>query len=207
MWFFAPATMDALPIEHSESNSNSSDSDEEGNIDDKPLVNMTPHDLHILDAQCEDRTGKVSPKFVVIPPCGFAPRMVSNDQTIEGWLCSKRVVIFSPAKFTAVSDIESFEKYATKDQPIVVARYVAEFLSKEGYEWDGGIYTPDCGPKSAIRDDHGKLIGVARLEGPWKPAVIGSQKPTALNSTVTFLSKVVFSILFIYIGYCLSSMI
>jgi len=60
-----------------------------------------------------------------------------------------------------------FEGHAAKETPIVVARYVAQRLRGIGFIWPGGIYSPDCGPKSIVCDKSGKIVGVKRLEGPW----------------------------------------
>ena len=127
----------------------------------KELCNMTPHALHIRDASSTDGS-----RFVIVEPCGITPRMVSATQCPSEIIFRGRIQVFTPAEFTGV-DFMDFETHVTKDTPIVVARYVAQYLKNIGFVWPGGIYSPDCGPNSAIRDDTGKLVGVQRLEGPW----------------------------------------
>jgi len=120
---------------------------------------MTPHTLHIRD-------GKYTDRFVEIPPCGISPRMVSNLQVPTETLFGGRIHVFSPAEFEGV-DFMDFEAHVTKDTPIVLSRFVAQYLRDINFIWPGGIYNPDSGPKSAIRDEGGNLVGVERLEGPW----------------------------------------
>jgi hypothetical protein len=79
------------------------------------------------------------------------------------------IPVYSPARFTGIDpDPGLFDSYAKdRRQGLIFSRLVAEWLVKEGYTWPGGIYNPDSGPDSVLRDESGRIVGTTRLEGPW----------------------------------------
>jgi hypothetical protein len=79
------------------------------------------------------------------------------------------VPVYSPARFTGIDiDLGLVESYAKdRRKGLIFSRMVAKWLVEEGFNWPGGIYNPDSGPESALRDETGRMIGTIRLEGPW----------------------------------------
>lgn len=123
------------------------------------ICNMTPHALHVRDVKKPDGC-------IEIPPCGVVPRMLTKKQEYSESLLDERIQVVHPSEFAGV-DIVDFEKHAKKEMPIVLSRFVAQYLREIDFVWPGGVYSPDSGPESAIRDEQGRIIGVERLEGSW----------------------------------------
>ena len=47
------------------------------------------------------------------------------------------------------------------DDPIIVSAMVADALAKQGKTY--GVYYPDTGPDSVVRDAEGNILGVRRM--------------------------------------------
>lgn len=128
-------------------------------MDSSEICNMTPHAILIQDI-------KNPGEFVKIPPCGIVPRLESTAGSVPNkTLLGGRIQVVRPTEYDYVNFI--FELHVTKTTPIIVSRMVAEYLRKIKFEWPGGVYSPDTGPESVIRNDSGVIVGVKRLEGDW----------------------------------------
>ena len=110
------------------------------------LVNMTPHDVNIVD---ED--GVLIRRY---EKSGVYVRAKTPSQAVLGSL--GRVPVVAPADFTNAE----ISNLPNSNVPIIVSILAAPGAAKV---YAGSVFTPDTGPASVVRDDKGHIVGVRRL--------------------------------------------
>lgn len=109
----------------------------------KNVINLTPHDVVIVDAD-----GAEIKRY---PTAGPMVRVNTLDVPLE----SVDGVSVVRTEYTDVTGLPDTQPNTV----ILVSVLVAQAL--KGSRAD--VYTPDTGPKSVVRDDQGRIIGVQRL--------------------------------------------
>ena len=114
------------------------------------ITNLAPHDIVIYDQAGE----KV---LHVFPTSGKVARVLAtaNEQHVI-----QRDGFTIPVVTLDYGEIEGLDGW-NGDDPILVSAIVADALKKEGHTY--GVYYPDTGPGSVVRDAEGNILGVKRL--------------------------------------------
>ena len=115
-----------------------------------PLLNCTPHDIHIVVGE-QTITYKASPAALV--------RMRSPPQTLLGIL-PDGVPVFTSQLFVGTEGLPPDPK---KYSGLIVSMPVGEFLRDHGNPTGIPIYGPDSSPEGAVRNAGGQVIGSRRL--------------------------------------------
>ncbi len=124
----------------------------------KKPINLTPHDIAVFSSR--------SPSAPSTPACStifkrgsFVARLISEDQ-IEFTELSNiiGVPVFSRPVYTHATGLPE-----DKTTNIIVSMIVAKYLISGSGKWKGMVFAPDSGPKSVVRNEDGRVIGVSRL--------------------------------------------
>lgn len=113
------------------------------------MKNLTPHAIKILIL--EDGKERV----IVFEPHPDGPARVTE---VAQYL---KPVQGIPTVRKEYNAIVNFNRKGTED--VIVSAFVAERMRKEFRFSMRGVFTPDTGPDSAIRDKEGRIVAVKRL--------------------------------------------
>ena len=114
------------------------------------ITALTPHDIVIYDQAGEE-------VLHTFPASGTVARVVTRADERQGFLMDGFVLPIAILDYGAVEGLDDWNG----DDPIIVSAMVADALAKQGKTY--GVYYPDTGPDSVVRDAEGNILGVRRL--------------------------------------------
>lgn len=111
------------------------------------LINLTPHDLNICDAD-----GVV---VATIPASGVVARVTSTADVVGSVDVGGHRVDLVATKFGDVDGLPA---------PAPDTLYIVSSLVLQAVSGRTDVVAPDTGPASAVRDDAGRIVGVRRFQ-------------------------------------------
>ena len=143
-------------------------------LKDQPMLNLTPHDIVIMDEEKNVRfvfpssgcVARVSSQAVDLRPVavwkdGEGPNDVVTED-MDG-------VVGVPVVRVEYGDIEDFVTPVDVGKAVLVSMFVAQVIqekrscSRFDFHNIGDVFYPDTGPDSVFRNEKGHIIGVRRL--------------------------------------------
>jgi hypothetical protein len=131
------------------------------------IINLTPHNISIYNKD-EKHAIDILPEKKK-----YQLRLVNKNMEKENSadvilsVNSTRIItsITEPIYYDTVEGIDELPDYY-KNWDIITSPMVAEYIMKNQNKYKNkcrNIFTPDTDPKSVVRDESGKIIGIKRL--------------------------------------------
>ncbi len=140
------------------------------------FYNLTPHSIQFLWHDKETDEYNV---IESIPSQGTFIRLVSRQADPIGHVVvldlfefgsveSKKIPVFSPPSFEGFSPDPHDFLEDDGSRGLIVSSILAENWKKNGFEWKGGVFSPNSGPGSCVRyprghEREGEIRGIQSL--------------------------------------------
>lgn len=115
------------------------------------MVNLTPHEINVM----------IDGEIVSFPPSGKVARVLTSETecgTVEiNGVCIPTI----RRSFGGVDNLAELFA-AARENGAIVSAMVLDAMQKNGYDTTG-VYAPDTGENSVIRNDKGHIVAVRRL--------------------------------------------
>lgn len=113
------------------------------------FINLTPHDITVLD-----KDGN----HITIERSGTIARINSHVEEVKLTHLNKFNV--TKINYNGFSNLPELDDLKVENKSIIVSSFVLDSLP---LEWSGVAFAPDTSPESCIRDEKGLILAVKNL--------------------------------------------